>query len=157
MAELQFDLIYEEQTQDLACFLAGEVTQGDSLLLKGPLGVGKSVFCRSFIRSFCHAPLLEVPSPSYTLVQEYNGDKGHLAHFDLWRLASVEEIYELGWDEMRTGIVLVEWPEKLEYLTPADALHIELSFGPTPQQRHCILSGWQSRTHIYEVLKQRYA
>ncbi len=107
--------------------LAARARPGDVLLLEGPLGAGKSTLARAFIRALAEDPKLTVPSPTFTLVQSYETPKGEVWHFDLWRLDGPEGLNELGWDEAEQKIVLVEWPERLGALTPAQALHITLS------------------------------
>ena len=134
----------EETTQALAACLARSARSGDSILLSGPLGVGKSVLARAFLRAFCQDAALEVPSPTYTLVQPYAAPVCTVHHFDLWRLGGPDELDELGWDDAREGVVLVEWPERLEDMTPPDALHITLAVGPDGT-RTASLRGWGER------------
>ncbi|MDE7548042.1 tRNA (adenosine(37)-N6)-threonylcarbamoyltransferase complex ATPase subunit type 1 TsaE [Acetobacter fabarum] len=134
----------EADTAQLARALAGFARAGDAILLSGSLGVGKSVFARAFLRSFCAAPDMEVPSPTYTLVQAYDSPTATAYHFDLWRLGSVEELDELGWDDACEGVMLVEWPERLEDMLPPDALHITLTVG-AKGSRHATLAGWEGR------------
>ncbi|MCP1221969.1 tRNA (adenosine(37)-N6)-threonylcarbamoyltransferase complex ATPase subunit type 1 TsaE [Acetobacter orientalis] len=134
----------EDATQDLARYFAKLARVGDVILLSGPLGAGKSVFARAFLRAVCQNPALEVPSPTYTLVQTYQAPIGALSHFDLWRLGGPDELEELGWDEAREGIVLVEWPERLEDLTPQDALQLTLTVG-ADGVRSLSVEGWQDR------------
>src|SRR5438309_10613164 len=98
-------------TEALARAVAGLARAGDALLLDGPLGAGKSAFARAFLRAATGDPALEVPSPSFTLVQSYELPGGVQAHhFDLYRLAGPVEVAELGWEEALDGLVLVEWP-----------------------------------------------
>lgn len=130
-------------TEALAARAAALARPGDALLLEGPLGAGKSAFCRAFLRAAAGDPGLEVPSPSFTLVQGYDLPQGPAHHFDLYRLSGPEELEELGWDEAREGIVLVEWPDRLGWLMPRDALRIELR--PEGEARHARLSGWGLR------------
>lgn len=133
-------------TERLAARLASLVRPGDAILLEGPLGAGKSVFARAFLRAAAGDPALEVPSPSFTLVQGYDLPGGVEAqHFDLYRLAGPAEVAELGWDDARRGIVLVEWPDRLGPLRPADALTIALDQGATEDARIATLSGWADR------------
>jgi tRNA threonylcarbamoyladenosine biosynthesis protein TsaE len=96
-------------------------------LLSGPLGAGKSSFARAFIRHLAGDAALEVPSPSFTLVQTYETPAGEIWHYDLWRLTSHHALEELGWDEALAHIVLVEWPERLGPLMPGNATHITIS------------------------------
>jgi tRNA threonylcarbamoyladenosine biosynthesis protein TsaE len=117
----------ETATAALAARLAAIARPGDSLLLSGPLGAGKTAFARAFIRALAADPALEIPSPTFTLVQTYETPIGEIAHFDLWRLTGPAGLEELGWDETDQKITLVEWPDRLGPLTPAHALHITIS------------------------------
>ncbi len=133
-------------TETLAARLAAKARPGDAVLLAGPLGAGKSAFARAFLRAWAGDPRLEVPSPSFTLVQAYERADGGLAHhFDLYRLAGAAEVPELGWDEARLGIVLVEWPDRLGELKPDAALEITLAPGATEDARMAMLQGWETR------------
>ncbi|MFT8418361.1 MAG: tRNA (adenosine(37)-N6)-threonylcarbamoyltransferase complex ATPase subunit type 1 TsaE [Acetobacter sp.] len=134
----------EADTAQLARMLAGLAHPGDAILLSGPLGAGKSVFARAFLRSICMDPALEVPSPTYTLVQAYDAPVAPVYHFDLWRLGSPDELDELGWDDACEGVMVVEWPERLEDMAPQDALHITLDVAPDGTRR-ATLSGWAGR------------
>ena len=113
-------------TQSLAATLAPLLKAGDCLLLSGDLGAGKSAFSRALIQSLA-GTAVDVPSPTYTLVQGYDLPALRIFHYDLYRIGDPEEIYELDWQEARFGgLCLVEWPSRLEHLTPADALNIEI-------------------------------
>ena len=108
----------EAETVAAARGIAAELKAGSVIYLHGDLGMGKSVFARGLVRALCGDEGMEVPSPTFTLVQEYDG-AGDFAgvpvyHFDLYRIEDEEEIFELGWeDALRDGIVIVEWPSKL--------------------------------------------
>jgi tRNA threonylcarbamoyladenosine biosynthesis protein TsaE len=118
----------EHATADLGARLAARARPGDVLLLEGPLGAGKSTLARAFIRALAQDPQLTVPSPTFTLVQAYETPGGaEIWHFDLWRLTGPDGLHELGWDETEQKILLVEWPDRLGPLTPAQALRITLS------------------------------
>lgn len=133
-------------TERLAVRLASLARPGDAILLEGPLGAGKSALARAFLRAATDDPALEVPSPSFTLVQGYDLPGGVEAqHFDLYRLAGPAEVAELGWHDARRGIVLVEWPDRLGTLRPADALTITLAHGATEDARVATLAGWDDR------------
>lgn len=133
-------------TEALATRLAGLARPGDALLLEGPLGAGKSALARAFLRAASGQPALDVPSPTFTLVQSYDLPGGITAHhFDLYRLGGSAGLIELGWDEAREGIVLVEWPERLGALAPADALHVALAPGADEDSRLARLTGWEGR------------
>jgi tRNA threonylcarbamoyladenosine biosynthesis protein TsaE len=131
-------------TEALARALAQRARPGDTILLEGPLGAGKSALARAFLREAAADEMLEVPSPTFTLVQSYDTNHGTAHHFDLWRLTGPEALTELGWDEARADIVLVEWPDRLGSSWPADALHIRLE--PLDGDiRRAHLTGWTDR------------
>jgi tRNA threonylcarbamoyladenosine biosynthesis protein TsaE len=107
-----YDSEAEASTIALAARLAGVAEAGDVLALEGPLGAGKTVFARGFIRALTR-PDEEVPSPTFTLVQVYEGAACPIHHFDLYRIESPDELYELGIEEaLGDGITLIEWPER---------------------------------------------
>ncbi|MCS6933268.1 MAG: tRNA (adenosine(37)-N6)-threonylcarbamoyltransferase complex ATPase subunit type 1 TsaE [Acetobacteraceae bacterium] len=132
-------------TEALAARVAALARPGDAILLSGPLGAGKSAFARAFLRAAANDPALEVPSPTFTLVQSYDLPRGPAHHFDLWRLSGPADLAELGWEEARAGIVLVEWPERLAALAPPDALRVALSPAAEETAREAVLSGWPDR------------
>jgi len=133
-------------TEALAARLAALARPGDALLLEGPLGAGKSALARAFLRAATRDPALEVPSPTFTLVQSYDLPGGIAAHhFDLYRLSGPGGLHELGWDEAREGIVLVEWPERLGCLTLENALRLTLGPGDGENARIVTLNGWEDR------------
>ena len=102
----------EAQTMGLAAGIARTAQPGDIFALTGNLGAGKSVFARGFIRALCGEDT-DIPSPTFTLMQSYDSDKGPVYHFDLYRLEHPEEVLELNWDEaLADGICLIEWPDK---------------------------------------------
>ncbi len=108
----------EDDTARFAVQCAEAAEYGDIFTLKGPLGAGKSVFCRAFIHHLSGNDI-DVPSPTFTLVQTYETDKAPIWHFDLYRIEDPEEIYEIGWEEaLSEGILLIEWPERLGHLLP---------------------------------------
>lgn len=105
----------EGATEDLGRFLAEFLVPGDLVALSGGLGGGKTTLARALIRELAGDPALEVPSPTFTLIQPYEGRSGRpIVHADLYRLRSTDELVELGFDEMTdAAITLVEWPERL--------------------------------------------
>jgi len=130
----------ETATIALARRLAAGVRQGDVIALWGPLGAGKTAFARAFIRSFI-GETEEVPSPTFSLVQTYDTDRGALWHFDLYRTNDPEESRELGFDDALSGLaVLIEWPERLGSALPGRRVDIRISQGHTPDARVVRLS-----------------
>lgn len=133
-------------TEALAARAASLARPGDALLLDGPLGAGKSAFSRAFLRAAAGDPRLEVPSPTFTLVQQYELPRFQAWHFDLYRLSGPDDLFELGWEEVADGVALVEWPERLEDLRPADALGLRLAPDPADDEaRFLTLEGWPDR------------
>ena len=135
-----------DATEALGRELAAILRPGDAILLEGALGAGKTALARALLRAACDDPALEVPSPSYTLLQSYQVRGFTLSHFDLWRLNGPQGLVELGWDEARDGVVLVEWPDRLGALTPGDALVLRLEpVAGMPDRRIATLGGWEYR------------
>ncbi len=143
-AALRLHLPNLTATEALGARIAARLRPGDAVLLTGPLGAGKSALARALIRAAAGDPALEVPSPSYTLVQPYDVAAGTLHHFDLWRLDGPGGVVELGWDDARDGVVVVEWPDRLGPLWPDDALSITLSTD-ADGGRVAIVDGWAGR------------
>mmetsp|Transcript_18289 Transcript_18289/g.29144 ORF Transcript_18289/g.29144 Transcript_18289/m.29144 type:complete len:158 (+) Transcript_18289:2278-2751(+) len=113
-------------TADLARGLGAGLCPGDTILLTGPVGAGKTHFARALIQSILILPE-DVPSPTFTLVQTYDTSRGPLWHTDLYRISADTEIDELGLIEaFDAAICLVEWPDRLGPVTPLNALNIEL-------------------------------
>ena len=143
-ASHRIDLPDLAATERLAAAVAAMVRKADAILLEGPLGAGKTAFARAFLRAAAGDPALEVPSPTFTLVQSYATHAGVVHHFDLWRLDGPAALHELGWDEARDDIVLVEWPDRLGPLRPDDALTVALQ-PAGGDGRRATLSGWPDR------------
>lgn len=100
---------------------------GDVVCLQGELGAGKTTLARGAVEAWTGGAE-EAPSPTYTLVQTYEGPRGELWHVDLYRLKRAEDAWELGLeDAFATAACLIEWPERLQGQLPADRLDVELS------------------------------
>lgn len=128
-------------TEALAARLAARLRPGMAVLLDGPLGAGKTAFARALLRAITRDPALEVPSPTFTLVQSYDTPGGPVHHLDLWRLAGPSALDELGWDDLLNDIVLVEWPDRLGPWRPTVAISVTLAHhGET--SRRATLAGW---------------
>jgi hypothetical protein len=116
----------EAATKRLGEDLAMAVRPGDVLALHGDLGAGKSTLARALIRALADDATLEVPSPTFTLVQSYE-TRVPVHHFDLYRLGHEDELDELGFeDAFANGVALVEWPERAGTRLPQSALTVEL-------------------------------
>lgn len=114
-----------DATDRMAALMAQHVRAGDTVLLSGAVGAGKSHFARAFIRT--HFPGQEVPSPSFTLVQTYQNDRVEIWHADLYRLTHPDEVQELGLAEAMTeAICLIEWPDRLGTMQPLRPIHLHL-------------------------------
>ena len=135
-----------DTAEELAAFgaaLAARLSPGEAVCLRGPLGAGKSTLARGLIRALT-SPDEEVPSPTFTLVQLYAGRDFPVAHFDLYRLKSPDEVYELGLDEiLDDGVAVIDWPERLEGALPTDRLAIEITLprNGEPDGRRVRLTG----------------
>ena len=106
--------------------LAVALRPGDLVCLHGDLGAGKTTLARALIRAMAADRGIEVPSPTFTIVQPYEA-RFPVAHFDLYRLAAPDELDELGFDEaLATGAALVEWPDKAGDRLPAERIDIHL-------------------------------
>jgi len=116
----------EAATARLGAAIAAALRPGEAVCLSGPLGAGKSTLARSLVRALT-TPDEEVPSPTFTLVQFYEGPRLSIAHFDLYRLTDPDEAYEIGLDEaLDSGAAVIEWPQRLEGNLPPDRLDVEI-------------------------------
>ncbi|MAS86552.1 MAG: tRNA (adenosine(37)-N6)-threonylcarbamoyltransferase complex ATPase subunit type 1 TsaE [Micavibrio sp.] len=125
----------EKAMADFASQFGADLKAGDVVALSGDLGAGKTSFCRALIQSVLGAEV-EVPSPTFSLVQEYEFPICPLYHFDLYRLEDPEELWALGWEEATfNGICLVEWPDKAGSYLPRKHISIRIEKGQTDTQR----------------------
>ena len=145
-AVLSLWLADDEATRRAGAALGLALRPGDAVLLEGPLGAGKSALARAAIRARTGAD--EVPSPTYTLVQTYEGPDAVLWHADLYRLSGPDEVAELGLDlAFAEDIALVEWPERLGPFRPVRCLTASMGLDPVREGRSLSLTpegpGWQ--------------
>lgn len=135
-----------ETTARLGAAVALALRPGEAVCLFGPLGAGKSTLARALVRALTTAEE-EVPSPTFTLVQFYDGAQFPIAHFDLYRIARPDEAYEIGLDEaLEDGAAVIEWPERLEGALPPDRLDIILAFeGEARSARLAMHGAWKDR------------
>lgn len=119
----------------LAASIARHAQPGDLIALEGDLGAGKTSFARAFIRSLQDEPE-DVPSPTFTLVQEYETRRGRVQHVDLYRIEDPADIGMLGLGEaLASSILLVEWPDRLPDRMGANRLLLRLEYGAAPDSR----------------------
>lgn len=131
-----------EATENFARKLAEELKPGDLVTLSGGLGAGKTTFARALVRMLANDPELEVPSPTFTLMQVYDGPLFPIVHADFYRLSGGYELVELGWDEItENAIALVEWPERAEDALNPEHLDIRLDIAPGGRGRIAMLTG----------------
>ena len=120
-----------EDTVRFAARIADFLRAGDLVTLSGDLGVGKTAFARALVRHIAQDAELEVPSPTFTLMQLYDTPSFPIVHADLYRIRSATELAELGWDEASDGaLLLVEWAERIGDALPEDRLDVTLSIDP---------------------------
>ena len=137
--ETKLQLAAPDDTERLGRWLAGNLRPGDTVLLQGPIGSGKTHLARSVIQARLGRPE-EVPSPTFTLVQTYGEGDSEIWHADLYRLGHPDEVIELGLDDaFGRAICLIEWPERLGRAAPASALR--LSFSQDGEGRSVLLTG----------------
>ena len=129
----------EAATTAFGTALAAELRPGDLVLLEGDLGAGKSTLARALIRALVGDRALEVPSPSFSLVQPYESAVGPILHADLYRLGSAGEVDELGLFDRPDAIVIVEWPERAPDLARRATLTLALAIPAGGQGRELVV------------------
>jgi len=121
----------EQATQRLMLDIAALIDPGDLITLSGDLGAGKTTFARAFIRHLAGDETIEVPSPTFTLMQAYELPRFRLVHADLYRLSGPAELPELGFEDEADGTVtLLEWPDRAAGFLPPDRLDVTLTLSP---------------------------
>jgi tRNA threonylcarbamoyl adenosine modification protein YjeE len=125
---MKFTTKSEQETIEVAKDLVQKLNSCELIFLHGNLGSGKTVFARALIRALTGDKKLEVPSPTFTLLQTYESVHGLISHYDLYRLKEPDGIFELDWEEaLSSGVTIVEWPERLGELMPPVRLDIRLA------------------------------
>jgi len=135
----------EEATLRFAADVAAALEPGDLVTLSGDLGAGKTTFARALIRILAGDEAIEVPSPTFTLIQSYDLPRFPLVHADLYRLSGAAELAELGFDDLPDGaVVLMEWPDRAAGLLPPDRLDITFTLAPAlgAEMRHLRYVGY---------------
>ena len=135
----------EHATARLAVDIANSLEPGDVVTLSGDLGAGKTTFARALIHYLAKDPGIEVPSPTFTLMQIYDLPQFPVVHADLFRLSGSAELAELGLDDLPEGaVVLVEWPDRAAGFLPADRMDVALTLAPKLKLefRHARVTGY---------------
>lgn len=130
----------DEATVAFGLELASLLEPGDIVSLEGELGAGKSALARATIRALAGDPELEVPSPTFALVQPYDTPRGPVLHADLYRLGEAAEADELGLLDNANAFVLVEWAARAAHVADAATIVIALSIPPGGSGRNLVLS-----------------
>ena len=129
-----------QQTEQLGEKLGRILTPGTVLAYTGDLGAGKTAFTRGLAKG------LEIPeritSPTFTIVNEYEGGRLPLFHFDMYRLGSSDELFDIGWEDylVRGGVCAVEWSENVEDVLDADTIRVDIRRGESDDQRRITIT-----------------
>ena len=115
-----------EETALIAADLAKTLSPGDVLLLYGEMGVGKTVFTNGLCRALCACDY--ATSPTFTVVNEYDGGDFPVYHFDMYRIEDEDELYELGFDDYLNGggICIIEWPQNIPGWLPEKYVRVDI-------------------------------
>jgi N-acetylmuramate 1-kinase len=154
------DLPDIQSTERFARELAAEIGPNTLMTLTGDLGSGKTTFARALIRQLAGDPELEVPSPTFTLMQLYDAPSFKIVHCDLYRIGSVDELAELGWDEASDGaLVLVEWADRAGNALGPDRIDVGFILEPEegPEHRVAVVTGygsWSQRVGIMKAIER---
>ncbi len=141
-SQIELTLVDEAATCRFAEDIAMALAPGAVVALAGDLGAGKSTFARALIRALADDPALEVPSPTFTLVQLYDTPQCAIAHVDLYRIADESELGDIGFDELADDrAVLVEWPDRAGGRLPDDAVRLTFAIGDDPNSRTVSIGG----------------
>lgn len=125
---MQFVSHNTQETEQFGEEVAKSLRGGDVLAFTGSLGMGKTAFTRGLARGLgCRG---RVTSPTFTIVNEYDG-KTPLFHFDMYRLGSSDELFDIGWDDYlaRGGVCAVEWSERVSDALPDDTIYVDIARG----------------------------
>ena len=132
---MEFHTRCEAETEALGARLAAVLSPGAVVAYRGGLGMGKTAFTRGLARGLGYKG--RVTSPTFTIVNEYEGGRLPLFHFDLYRLGSWEELYDIGWEDYlaRGGVCAVEWSQRAEELLEEDTIRVDIRRGASEEER----------------------
>ncbi len=130
-----------QQTQELGAALAEKLEAGAVVAFTGDLGAGKTAFTRGLAQGLGISE--RVTSPTFTIVNEYGGGRLPLFHFDMYRLSSSEELFDIGWEDYldRGGVCVVEWSENIADALEEDAVRVDIRRGAHDGQRIITVTG----------------
>ncbi len=130
-----------EETESLGERLAAHLTGGDTVAYTGDLGAGKTAFTRGLARGLGISA--RITSPTFTIVNEYEGGRLPLFHFDMYRLGSSDELYDIGWEDYldRGGVCAVEWSEIVDDALEENIIHVDIRRGEGDTQRILTITG----------------
>ena len=133
-----------EETEALGEMLAGRLEPGTVIAFTGDLGAGKTAFVRGLARGL--GVQERVTSPTFTIVNEYEGGRLPLFHFDMYRLGSADELFDIGWEDYlaRGGVCAVEWSENVADALDNDCLRVDIRRGEDDDQRIITIGGGKS-------------
>ena len=131
----------EQETEALGEALVGRLSPGAVVAFTGDLGAGKTAFVRGMARGL--GITQRVTSPTFTIVNEYEGGTLPLFHFDMYRLGSAEELFDIGWEDFlrRGGICAVEWSENIRDALEPDTVFVDIRRGAHENQRVITMKG----------------
>ena len=120
----------EAETEALGARLAAVLSPGDVVAYRGGLGMGKTAFTRGLARGLGYSG--RVTSPTFTIVNEYEGGRLPLFHFDMYRLEDADSLFDIGWEDYldRGGVCAVEWSENVRDALPPDAVTVTIARCP---------------------------
>ena len=130
-----------EETEALGEMLAGRLEPGTVIAFTGDLGAGKTAFVRGLARGLGITE--RVTSPTFTIVNEYEGGRLPLFHFDMYRLGSADELFDIGWEDYlaRGGVCAVEWSENVSDALEEGCLRVDIRRGENDDQRIITIGG----------------
>ena len=130
-----------QETEALGERLAARLRPGDVIAYTGDLGAGKTAFTLGLARGL--GVIDRVTSPTFTIVNEYEGGRLPLFHFDMYRLGSADELFDIGWEDYlaRGGVCAVEWSENVGDALEEDTIRVDIRRGDTDQQRRISIQG----------------
>tara|TARA_Y100000389_G_C17159874_1_gene363847 strand:+ start:183 stop:650 length:468 start_codon:yes stop_codon:yes gene_type:complete len=149
MSEIILNLPSEKATSEFGKKISENLKIGDIIYLSGEMGSGKTTLARSIIKNLLPDDLKNttIPSPTFTLIQTYNGKNFDIGHADLYRIGNSNELDALGIEDiLYNGVVLIEWAEKIKNKLNYNIMEIKISFSEEERIAQIKnIQGWDSR------------